>query len=69
MSACRIPIPSPTISVRTGGREIGFIIIRGKSIGIFPSKDDAARALWRHDRSCWTTIGDAANAIEGAVSS
>jgi hypothetical protein len=54
-------IPSPTISVRTNGRDIGFIIIRdagveafgmdGRSIGVLQSKDDAARALWRHNLS------------------
>jgi hypothetical protein len=50
-------IPSPTISVRTNGRDIGFIIIRDAGVeafgmdGVLQSKDDAARALWRHNLS------------------
>jgi hypothetical protein len=64
-------VASPTISVRAHGSEIGFIIIcsdhveafglDGQSIGVFPSKDDAARALWRHDR---TTIGATARVAQ-----
>jgi hypothetical protein len=69
-------IPSLTISVRTNGRDIGFIIIRdagveafdldGRSIGIFSSKDDAARELWRHDRAGWVSLGKA-DKVSGAT--
>src|SRR2546430_8086733 len=30
----------------------------GRSIGVFPCKDDTARALWRH--ACWISLGEAA---------
>jgi hypothetical protein len=51
--------------------DIGYIIDRGEdgfeavtthdgTLGFYPTAATAARELWRHDRSSWTTLGEAA---------
>jgi hypothetical protein len=61
-----------TCAVYAEGRCIGHVVSRGRdgieafdrddqSIGLYPTNDEAARALWRHDRSQWVPLAEAAD--------